>query len=167
MNEFNSKKKVVFLDRDGIINKEKENYVKTPDEFELLPEVEKWLKILSQNNFKLIIITNQSMIERGLSTKENLDLIHEKMQKFFLKNGFQIDKIYYCPHTPSDNCTCRKPRTDLFSQALKDFSIDINNSWIIGNSKSDIIAGKSIGCKTIKIETNSNLKYAVSEILKK
>ncbi len=157
--------KAVFLDRDGVINKHRDDYVKNTSEFELLDEVTKYLKILSDNQFKLIVITNQSMIGRGLSTEKDLLDIHSKMQNTFKSVNFQIDKIYYCPHTPWDNCSCRKPSLELFEKAIKEFNIDIKNSWLIGDCESDIIAGKKIGCKTILIKTNSGLKEAVQQIL--
>jgi histidinol-phosphate phosphatase family protein len=159
------KVKVVFLDRDGVINFERKDYVKTPDEFQLIPDVVSCLKLLVDKGFKLIIVTNQSMIGRGLSTHENLHLIHRKMQNLFFENGFQVDGIYYCPHKPDDNCLCRKPEIGLFKNAMDEFCIDMENSWIIGNNETDILGGKKIGCKTIKIQTNSNLKEALSKIL--
>lgn len=160
-----SKVKVVFLDRDGVINFERKDYVKTSDEFQLIPDVMFWLKLLVDKGFKLIIITNQSMIGRGLSTVENLHLIHQKMQKMFSANGFQIDGIYYCPHKPEDNCLCRKPEIELFKNAIDEFCIDVENSWFIGNNETDMLAGKRIRCKIIKIQTNSSLKEATSKII--
>lgn len=157
--------RAIFLDRDGVINKHRDDYVKNIAEFELLDEVEKHLKLLSDNQFKLIVITNQSMVGRGLSTEEDLLSIHDKMQNTFKRANFQIDKIYYCIHTPWDHCICRKPGLELFEKAIKEFDIDIKNSWLIGDSESDIIAGKKIGCKTILIKTNSGLKEAVQQIL--
>lgn len=159
------KVKVVFLDRDGVINFERKDYVKTPAEFQLIPDVIYYLKLLVAKGFKLIIVTNQSMIGRGLSTHENLHLIHQKMQNLFFESGFQVDGIYYCPHKPDDNCLCRKPEIGLFKNAMDEFYIDMENSWVIGNSETDILAGKKIGCKTIKVPTNSNLKEALSKIL--
>ena len=157
--------RVVFLDRDGVINKERADYVKTPDEFEILPTVEKWLKVLVDNDFKLIVITNQSMVGRGLSTKEQLDSIHEKMQDIFKKNGFQVEKIYCCLHTPEENCKCRKPNIMLFEDAVRDFNIDIPNSWLIGDKESDMLAGQRLGCNTVKVSTNTSLCAAVLKIL--
>ena len=156
--------KAIFLDRDGVINKRIKKYVTSEDEFELIPNVEKWLKILAENGFKLIIITNQSMIGREISTVSELEKIHKKMQNEFLNAGFQIDKIYYCPHKPEENCFCRKPNLKLFEDAISDFSIDVEKSWIIGDEDSDIAVGEKIGCKTIKVETNSELIDAVSQI---
>jgi len=159
--------KVIFLDRDGVINKRIKKYVTSEEEFELIPNVEKWLKILAENGFKLIIVTNQSMIGRELSTVSELEKIHKKMQSEFRNAGFQIDKIYYCPHKPEENCFCRKPNSKLFEDAISDFSIDVEKSWIIGDEDSDVAVGEKIGCKTIKVETNSELQDAVSQIIGK
>lgn len=158
--------KAVFLDRDGVINKHRDDYVKNIAEFELVDGVEKQLKLLSDNHFKLIVITNQSMVGRGLSTKKDLLAINDKMQNLFKKVDFQIDRIYCCLHTPWDNCNCRKPRVKLFEKAIEDFDIDVKNSWLIGDNQSDIMAGQKIGCKTILIKANSGLEEAVQQILK-
>ena len=159
--------KAIFLDRDGVINKRIKKYVTSEEEFELISNVEKWLKKLAENGYKLIIITNQSMIGRKLSTVSELEKIHKKMQNEFLKSSFQIDKIYYCPHKPEDNCFCRKPNSKLFEDAISEFSIDVEKSWLIGDEDSDMAVGEKIGCKTIKVETNSELKGAVSQIIGK
>lgn len=89
------------------------------------------------------------------------------MQNEFLKSGFQIDKIYYCPHKPEENCFCRKPNSKLFEDAISEFSLDVEKSWLIGDEDSDIAVGEKIGCKTIKVETNSELRDAVSQIIGK
>lgn len=157
--------KIIFLDRDGVINKNRSDYVKNPSEFHLIKGVENWLKILVNMGFKLVIITNQSMIGRKIASLNDLEEIHLKMQNSFKKDGFQIDKIYFCPHTPFDNCECRKPNIKLFEKAIADFNIDVKNSWLIGDKDSDIVAGKRIGCKTIKIETDSSLENSVMRIL--
>jgi len=159
--------KAIFLDRDGVINKRIKKYTTSEEEFELIPNVEKWLKILAENGFKLIIVTNQSMIGREISSVSELEKIHKKMQNKFRNAGFQIDKIYYCPHRSEENCFCRKPNSKLFEDAISEFSIDIEKSWLIGDEDSDIEVGKKIGCKTIKVETNSELKDAVSQIIGK
>lgn len=157
--------KAVFLDRDGVINIHRNDYVKSTDEFQLLPDVTQYLQLLTEKNFKLIIITNQSVVGRGLSTEKKLSDIHQKMQNIFKQFGFQIDKIYCCMHVPEDNCSCRKPGIELFEKAIKEFDIDIHNSWLIGDNQSDIQAGEKIGCKTILVKTNSGLKSAVERIL--
>lgn len=160
-----NKIKAVFLDRDGVINKNKIDYVKTIDELEIFPSIEIPIKNLKKNNFKVIVITNQSAVNRKLLTIEQLNKIHLSIQQYL--NGFEtfIDKFYFCPHKPDENCDCRKPKTGLLLQAINEFQIDPTLSWMIGDSVSDIQAGLAVGCKTIKIDNNTNLNLAVEKIL--
>ena len=158
--------KAIFLDRDGVINKNKDDYVKNISELEIFPFISESIKKLQSVGFKIIVITNQSAINRGLITKKHLNEIHEKIQSFLIQHNTKIDYFYYCPHTPTENCYCRKPKTGLLLKAIDDFSIDVNNSWFIGDRDSDIQAGQSVGCKTLKIQNNFNLEKAVNLILK-
>ncbi len=157
--------KAIFLDRDGVINIRKNRYITSYDDFEIISDVSKWLKKLYDNNFKLIVVTNQSAIAKGLISINDLENIHKKMQKEFSSDGFQIDRIYYCPHADYENCSCRKPKIGLFEKAISDFSLDKSESWLIGDEDTDIEAGRKLGCKTIKINTNSSLCDAVKMIL--
>ena len=161
----NKTQKVIFLDRDGVLNKNKDDYVKNISELEIFPFISEPIKKLQSAGFKIIVITNQSAINRGLMTKKHLNEIHEKIQSFLIQNDAKIDYFYYCPHTPNENCSCRKPKSGLLLKAIDDFSIDVNNSWFIGDRDSDIQAGESVGCKTLKIEGDFNLEKAVNLIL--
>jgi len=157
--------KAIILDRDGVINKEiTGKYVTSEDEFFLLPNIEKNLLELKKMNFKLYVVTNQSAVNRNLVSIEELKKIHAKMKNLLEASGSKISGIYYCPHTPEENCGCRKPNTGLILQVIKENNIDITKSWLIGDKDSDIIAGKSAGLKTIKISTNEELKNAVQII---
>ena len=158
--------KVVFLDRDGVLNKNKDDYVKHISELEIFPFISESIKKLQSVGFKIIVITNQSAINRGLITEKHLNEIHEKIQSFLIQHNAKIDYFYYCPHTPTENCSCRKPKSGLLLKAIDDFSIDVNNSWFIGDRDSDIQAGQSVGCKTFKIHDNITLENAVDLILK-
>jgi len=161
-----NKSKSVFLDRDGVLNKNKDDYVKNISELEIFPFISEPIKKLQSAGFKIIVITNQSAINRGLMTKKHLNEIHEKIQSFLIQHNTKIDYFYYCPHTPAQNCSCRKPKTGLLLKAIDDFLIDIPNSWFIGDRDSDIQAGQSAGCKTLKIQHDFNLVKAVDLILK-
>ena len=105
--------KTVFLDRDGIINKNRPDYVKTIDELEIL-EVAESIKKLKDNGFLVVVISNQSAINRGLTNHENVKQIHSTIQEYLKKNGTKIDAFYYCPHRPDEDCDCRKPKPGLF-----------------------------------------------------
>src|SRR3989339_126548 len=108
----------IFLDRDGVINKKIDNdYVKKWDEFEFLPGVIDAIKFLNEKKIPVYIITNQSGVGRGLMTSDNLKLVHDKMIEEFKVNGVYVDDIFICPHAPSENCECRKPKPGLLIQA--------------------------------------------------
>jgi len=150
--------KCVFLDRDGVINKKalEGDYIKKWSEFKFLSNVKETLKRLNKAGFLVIIITNQQGIAKGVMTEQDLKDIHTKMIEELKKSGAKIDGIYYCPHDEKDNCNCRKPKIGLFLEAKKDFNIALNKSWLVGDSNSDILAGKKAGCRNILIKKKFN-----------
>lgn len=160
-------RKAIFLDRDGVINKEHKDYVKNIDELEVFSDIVNPLKLLQQNEFLLIVITNQSAINRGLTTVTSVNEIHNKIQNFL--NGFSlfIDEFYICPHRPDENCDCRKPKPGLILRATKEHSIDLSKSWMIGDNQSDITAASLSGCKGLLIDEKFRLDDAVQYILEK
>ena len=105
--------KAVFLDRDGVLTRERSDYVKNPDELELLPGIAEPLREIQKLGFKIVVVTNQSVIGRGLATNEMMSKIHEKLRTELEDMGCKIDAIYYCPHRPDEGCTCRKPEPGL------------------------------------------------------
>lgn len=173
--------KAVFLDRDGTICRDV-HYCSRVEDFELLPGVPEAVKRLNENGFKVIVITNQSGIARKLFTLRTLIDIHAKMEKDIGRYGATIDGIYFCPHHPDENCRCRKPKTGLLEQAVKDHDIDIAGSFMVGDHQKDIDAGKALGCRTVLVLTGpddgkgstdsgdctaDNLKEAVEWILRR
>jgi len=154
--------RAVFIDRDGTMAKDV-HYCRRPEDFELLPDTAKAIRLLNQHSFKVIVITNQSGIARGYFTEEILAKIHEKMRNELAKEGAFVDAIYYCPHHPDDNCECRKPKPKLALQAAKDHDIEFEGSFVVGDLQMDIDLGKAIGCKTILI---GNPSPASDEIAK-
>ena len=160
-----NKSKTVFLDRDGVINKERSDYVKSISELEIFPNVAKNVELLKNAGFLVVIITNQSAINRGLITHEMVNQIHSSIQNYLKANGTYVDGFFYCPHKPDENCNCRKPKSGLLNNAILELNIDINSSWMIGDNDSDIEASTSIGCKAIKIDNNFSLDNAVDKIL--
>jgi len=157
--------KAVFLDRDGIINKECKDYVKNVNELVIFPEIVQFIQKLKENNFLIVVITNQSPINRGIMTESDLNNIHQTIQKFLKNNGTNIDAFYYCPHKPDEGCYCRKPNPGLLIKAAEDFEIDLKKSWMIGNNDSDVKAGFLAGCKSKKINDIKLLSKALDEIL--
>ena len=141
----------VFLDRDGVINVDRCDYVKSWTEFKFLPRVFGALRLLKKNHTRVIIITNQSAVNRGLMTLDTLLEIHEKMLNAIRKNGGEVDAIYYCPHTPDENCECRKPKPGMVLKAVKDLKIDLSLSYLVGDSEKDVELARSVKVKCIKI----------------
>ena len=157
--------KTIFLDRDGVINQERKDYVKNLEEFKIFDNVADAISLLKKENFLVVVITNQSAINRKLLSIENLEKIHEFLKKYLKKNNTSLDGIYYCPHTPDECCACRKPKPGLLLKAASDLNIDLNNSWMIGDSKTDIDAAKTAGCNSILLKKNENLFDIVKELI--
>jgi D-glycero-D-manno-heptose 1,7-bisphosphate phosphatase len=144
--------KVVFLDRDGVINKKapKHDYIKTLQEFEFLPNVDKAIRLLNNHGFIVLIITNQRGIARGLMKEKDLYNIHQEMCAKLREKKAIINDIFVCPHE-NNECTCRKPNIGLFLQAEAKYLIDKKKTFMVGDSNTDIEAGKRYGVKTIAI----------------
>jgi D-glycero-D-manno-heptose 1,7-bisphosphate phosphatase len=150
-------KKAVFLDRDGVINLEKKDYVKSIKEFQIKDDIPKAIATLKKKGFLVIIITNQSAINRGLLTTKILNEIHSHLQEILNKNETSIDDFYFCPHRPDENCKCRKPNPGMLLKAMKKHNIDMNQSFMIGDSLTDIQAATKAGCEGILLNKNENL----------
>lgn len=157
--------KIVFLDRDGVINKDRKDYVKSIEEVKILEGVFDAIRKLNKKGFKVIVISNQSAINRGYTTKEKVEKIHEMILMKCEKNKCLISDFFYCPHTPDEKCLCRKPEIGLFQLASKKYNIDFKNSWMVGDKKRDVDAGNLVGCRTIQIKTNGSLLSAVNTII--
>ena len=144
----------LFLDRDGVINKKLERrYVRTWEEFEFIQNALLAIKLLSKKFRRILIITNQQGIGKGIMSAEDLEILHQKMRLEIEKAEGKIDKIYHCPHLAEENCFCRKPQIGMIKQAKKDFpSIEIKNSYLLGDSPSDIQAGVAAGLIAKKVD---------------
>lgn len=157
--------KAVFFDRDGVLNKERKDYVKTVKELEIFENIDKVIKKLKDKGFKIVVITNQSAVNRNLTNTKNILEIHDAIQKFLKKSNTSIDAFYFCPHTPNENCICRKPKSGLLVNAALDMNIDLKSSWMIGDNDSDVMAGENVGCKSLKIKNNHELESIIKIIL--
>lgn len=164
--KFLSPKKVIFLDRDGVINKRppKADYVKNWQEFEFLPGAIEALEILCQKDYQIFVITNQPGIARGIIRKEDLDLIHQKMKEELKKQGVEIKGIYCCLHGWDEGCECRKPKPGLLFLAAREHNLDLNKVVFIGDDERDIQAGQAAGCKTILLDRGKSLLEIVKNI---
>ena len=162
-----NKKKAVFLDRDGVINENRIDYVKNTNELKIFDFVGSAITELKSMGFLVVVVTNQSAINRGLTTEKLVNEIHDEIQKYLKNYETVIDRFYFCPHKPNEKCNCRKPRPGLLQKAILEIGIEPNKSWMIGDKDSDITAGIEVGCQTIKLDNNFNLKNAVEQIRKK
>ena len=140
--------KALFLDRDGVINKEK-NYLYKIEDFEFIDGVFETCKYFQEKGYLIIIITNQAGIARGKYTEDDYQILTDWMIKEFEKKDIKISKVYHCPHHPdfSGECECRKPNPGMILQAKKDFNIDLSQSILVGDKNSDIEAGINAGIK--------------------
>lgn len=176
-----NKQKAVFLDRDGVINKYV-GFLRNIDDFELLDGVSKAIRKINESGYLAIVVTNQPVIARGEVSFAELTEIHNKMETLLGEDGAYLDAIYFCPHHPDKgfdgeipelkfDCDCRKPKPGMLIKAAKKFNIDLTKSWMVGDSDSDIMAGKNAGCSTVLIGESdenmcaSNLLEAVDYII--
>ncbi len=155
--------KVVFLDRDGVISKDSPDHIKSWDEFHFLPKAKDAIKLLTKNNFNVIVITNQSVIARGMTSVTELEEMHSNMVKEIEKKGGKIVDIYYCPHHPDDGCNCRKPAPGMLLQAIKDHDIDPKKSFMVGDRMMDVKVGKKVGTRSIIIPSKLGKKEMKEE----
>jgi len=156
-------RKAIFIDRDGVINENVGDLVK-PEQLKFLPGASEAIKNINASEYLAIIITNQPHIAKGFCTFEDMDKIHARMKDLLHERGARVDAIYVCPHHPKKGfegevpelkiaCDCRKPKPGLILQAIKEHNIDPAKSWMIGDSKSDVVAGQGAGVKTIFVIT--------------
>jgi len=148
--------KIIFLDRDGVINKYPGDtrYVASWQEFCFLPNTKAAVRKLTESQYKIFIISNQAGVAKGIYSKEVLDEITSKMLKELDDSGGKGCGVYYCIHRDEDNCSCRKPKAGLLEKAVKEYNIPkdiLNNSFFVGDSIRDIQTGKSAGCRTILV----------------
>ena len=167
--EFLSGKKVVLLDRDGVINEKapKADYVKNWGEFKFLPGAVRAIKLFNDKGYKVFVITNQPGIARGMMTRENLEDIHEKMKEELKKNGAQINGIYQCLHGWNDGCDCRKPKPGLLYEAAFQNNFDLTKAVIIGDDERDVQAGEAAGCRTILLKPGQSFLEVAKNLLRK
>lgn len=150
----------MFLDRDGVINQNRADYVKRWEEFRFLPSAIPALRALAASPFLVVVLTNQSAVGRGLMTMEAVEEINRRMCGEVAAAGGRIDAVYCCPHLSEDGCSCRKPLPGLFLQAANDWGIELDASYCIGDKVSDMEAGRSAGCRGILVLTGEGVSQA-------
>jgi D-glycero-D-manno-heptose 1,7-bisphosphate phosphatase len=144
---------VVVLDRDGVINEDSPDYIKTPDEWHALPGSLEAIARLKQAGFEVAIATNQSGVGRGLFSIDTLWDIHRKMLAEILGSGGYVKRIFFCLHTPEDNCDCRKPKPGLLYQIAEYFACGFDRMIMIGDAARDLEAAEAAGIRSILVRT--------------
>jgi D-glycero-D-manno-heptose 1,7-bisphosphate phosphatase len=147
--------KLVILDRDGVINEDSSEFIKSPAEWKPLPGSLDGIAQLTRAGFTVVVATNQSGIGRGLLDEETLAAIHSKMDRVVAEAGGRIDAIFYCPHRPEDDCDCRKPRAGLLRQAAARYHLSLEGVAVIGDSMRDIEAAREVRARPMLVLTGS------------
>jgi len=153
------KNTAVFLDRDGTINEEV-GYLDSLDKFKIIPGAYEAIRLINESGMKVVVISNQAGVARGLFTEDFVKITHEYLQNALRKKGAYIDNFYYCPHHPTEGielyrqvCNCRKPAPGMLLQAAQDLNIDFKRSYLVGDRFNDMEAGKKIGVRGILVKT--------------
>jgi D-glycero-D-manno-heptose 1,7-bisphosphate phosphatase len=150
--------KLIILDRDGVVNRDSEQFIKSPDEWRPIPGSLEAIARLNHAGFRVVIATNQSGIGRGLFEMATLNAIHEKMHKALALVGGRIDALFYCPHTADAGCECRKPRTGMLKEIGVRFGVDLAGVPCIGDSLRDLEAADAVGGQPILVLTGKGEK---------
>jgi D-glycero-D-manno-heptose 1,7-bisphosphate phosphatase len=145
--------RAIFLDRDGVISENRNDHVKSWEEFRFLPGALDALARLHQAGFPLFIVTNQAIVNRGMITTQTLEDIHARMLGHVVQHGGFIHDICYCPHDYVENCACRKPRAGMLIDLAARWQINLTASYFIGDAWTDIAAGRAVNCRTIMVRT--------------
>jgi D-glycero-D-manno-heptose 1,7-bisphosphate phosphatase len=150
--------KVVFIDRDGVINHDSPDYIKTWDEFGFIDGSLAAIRRLTENHFTTIVITNQSAINRKLTSMDALENIHTRLKAAAVSHGGYIENIFFCPHTPEERCPCRKPAPGLIFKAQKVYDIDLSSAYMVGDSAKDIECARNAACgHAVLVQTGNGI----------
>ena len=150
--------RTIFLDRDGVINENRDDHVKAWAEFCFLPGSLTAIKALHEAGFKIFVVTNQAIIERGIANIHTLEDIHDRMRERICQAGGYISDIRYCPHDTHTNCQCRKPKAGMLLDLAQRWNIDLSNSYLIGDAWTDIAAGLSVNSTSILVRTGRGVE---------
>jgi D-glycero-D-manno-heptose 1,7-bisphosphate phosphatase len=156
-------RRAVFVDRDGTLNPDL-HYLKDADRLELFRGVGAALRLVREHGDLVVCVTNQSGIERGLYTPEDVERIHQRLNELLGSEGARVDAFYYCPHAPERGCSCRKPGTALFERARADLGLDLASSAIVGDRLVDIEAGRRLGLLTALVRTPGHEREVDDEL---
>ncbi len=145
--------KWLILDRDGVINYDSDEFIKSPEEWQPLPGSLEAIAQLNNAGYRLVVISNQSGLARNLFSKETLKAIHQKFNSLLADKGGKVERIYYCPHGPDDECECRKPLPGLFRKFADEFGVSLKDVYALGDSVRDLQAAKEAGARSVLVRT--------------
>jgi len=153
--------KLIILDRDGVINHDSAQFIKSPEEWKPIPGSLEAIARLAEAGYRIVVATNQSGVGRGLFDMDTLNAIHDKMIKAAATVGGRIDAIFFCPHAADSTCDCRKPKSGMFEQIAERFNVDLKGLPTVGDSLRDLQAGAALGCTPFLVLTGKGAKTAV------
>jgi D-glycero-D-manno-heptose 1,7-bisphosphate phosphatase len=156
--------KLVILDRDGTINADSDEFIKSPQEWQPLPGALEAIAKLNHAGWHVAIASNQSGLGRGLFDVASLNAMHAKMHKLLAAVGGRVDAIFYCPHSPDEGCTCRKPLPGLFEQIAERFGVDLKGMPVVGDGLRDVQAGAAAGCEPHLVLTGKGEEFRGREL---
>ncbi len=156
--------KLVILDRDGTINEDRDDFVKSPDEWVPLPGALEAIARLNHAGWHTVIATNQSGLGRGTFDMSTLNAMHAKMNQMLAKQGGRIDAVFFCPHAPDESCTCRKPLPGLFEQIGERFGMSLRDVPVVGDSVRDLQAGVAAGCRPHFVRTGKGARLGEAQL---
>ncbi len=156
--------KLVILDRDGTINEDRDDFVKSPDEWVPLPGALEAIARLNHAGWHTVVATNQSGIGRGTFDMATLNAMHVKMNQLLAKQGGRLDAVFFCPHGPAEACECRKPMPGLFTQIAERFGVDLAEVPVVGDSLRDLQAGAAVGCAPHLVRTGKAARLDAAQI---
>jgi len=154
-------RRAVFIDRDGVICRNRDDYVKSWEEFVFLRGALEALSRLARLDVTTVVITNQSLINRHIAPVEVVEDIHARMVQTIHKAGGRIDRVMYCPHRPDERCSCRKPRPGLLFKAKDELELNLAQSYLIGDAETDMQAGRAVGCRCYMVLTGRGRRQLV------
>ena len=159
--------RAAFLDRDGVINRkpQADAYATCWEDMHFLPGVAESIALLNQAGFRVIVVSNQRCVAKGLVTSQALDSMHQQMCDWLAAAGAKIDGVYYCPHEKQPPCSCRKPAPGMLLAAARAHQIDLAVSWMIGDSEIDVEAGRNAGCKTVRLLQNNETATGCADVV--
>ncbi len=159
--------KAVLLDRDGVINEDREDYVKSVDELRVYPYAPLAIRRLNDAGLDVFVVSNQQAVAKGLMTDEDLQEIEDEIRRQVEAVGGSISAFYYCKHFASEGCSCRKPRPGLLLAVAKENGVDLSSSFMVGDNERDIAAGKAAGCRTVLVLTGKRDRNDVDHMANK